>query len=203
MDLAVARRETERLRAALERKGAATLFDEVLDLDRRKREVQARAERLRATRKVKGKPDARAARGARTDEGGASGGSEAELAPLEDELARRLERLPNPPEDEAPSGGEDDFVVLREVGEPPSFDFEPRDHLELAAARGWIDLERGAKVAGSRFAYRLGDLALTELGPLPLGAGPARREGLHTGAAARSSCASRRCTAPASCPRTR
>jgi seryl-tRNA synthetase len=162
MDLAAARREPDRVRAALERKGAGALFDEVLDLDRRKREVQARAEQLRAARKVKGKPTPEQLEQlARTKE--ELQAAEAELAPLEDELARRLERLPNPPEDEAPTGGEDDFVVLREVGEPPSFDFEPTDHLELAGAHGWIDLERGAKVSGSRFAYRVGDLALTEL----------------------------------------
>src|SRR5207247_2895048 len=56
-----------------------------------------------------------------------------------------------------------DAVGIRRVGEPRSFDFPTRDHVELAQVYGWIDLERGARVSGSRFAYRVGDLALLEL----------------------------------------
>jgi seryl-tRNA synthetase len=52
---------------------------------------------------------------------------------------------------------------VRRVGEPPSFDFPAKDHLDLAQVFGWIDMERAAKVSGSRFAYRVGDLALLEL----------------------------------------
>src|SRR6185437_14521426 len=56
---------------------------------------------------------------------------------------------------------DEDAVEIRRWGDPTSFDFPVRDHLELAA--GGIDLERAAKVSGSRFAYRLGDVALLEL----------------------------------------
>jgi seryl-tRNA synthetase len=58
---------------------------------------------------------------------------------------------------------EEDAIELRRVGEPPSFSFEPRDHLDLATAHGWIDLERAARVSGARFAYRVGEVALLEL----------------------------------------
>jgi seryl-tRNA synthetase len=71
--------------------------------------------------------------------------------------------VPNPPADDVPSGGEEDFEVLREVGTKPSFGFTPRDHLDLAEAHGWLDAPRGTKVSGSRFVYRLGDLALLEM----------------------------------------
>ena len=72
--------------------------------------------------------------------------------------------MPNPPAEDTPDGDrEEDAVEMKVVGEPRSFDFEPRDHLELSAARGWIDVERGAKVAGSRFVYRVGDVALLEI----------------------------------------
>jgi seryl-tRNA synthetase len=54
-------------------------------------------------------------------------------------------------------------VTLREVGEPPEFDFEPLDHLELGQRHGWIEMEAAAKASGSRFAYLLGDLVLLEL----------------------------------------
>src|SRR6185437_9776095 len=75
-----------------------------------------------------------------------------------------LERVPNPPADDSPDGfAEEDARVVREVGEPPAFPFEARDHLELSQAHGWIDTERGAKVSGTRFVYRMGQVALLEL----------------------------------------
>jgi seryl-tRNA synthetase len=89
---------------------------------------------------------------------------EAELAEVEVERDRLAATLPNPPQPEAPDGStEEDAVVLREVGERPEFDFEVRDHLELARARGLIEMEKAAAAAGSRFAYLLGDLVLVEL----------------------------------------
>jgi seryl-tRNA synthetase len=62
-----------------------------------------------------------------------------------------------------PEGGEDDYVVLREVGPVPAFDFEPRDHLELGELLGAIDMVRGAKVSGARFSYLRGVGARLEL----------------------------------------
>jgi seryl-tRNA synthetase len=53
--------------------------------------------------------------------------------------------------------------VIREVGKPPEFDFEPRDHLEIGTELGLIDMETAARVSGSRFAYLLGDLVMVEL----------------------------------------
>jgi seryl-tRNA synthetase len=62
-----------------------------------------------------------------------------------------------------PEGGEDDYVVVREVGEIPTFDFEPRDHLEIGELLGAIDMVRGAKVSGTRFSYLRGVGARLEL----------------------------------------
>ncbi len=67
-----------------------------------------------------------------------------------------IRSIPNPAADEAPAGGEDDYVVLETVGTRPEFDFEPRDHVELGQLLGAIDLERGAKVSGSRFYFFTG-----------------------------------------------
>ncbi len=58
---------------------------------------------------------------------------------------------------------EEDAEVVRTWGEPPVFGFTPRDHLELGSPRGWIDMARGARLSGSRFAYRIGDVAVTEM----------------------------------------
>ena len=163
IDLRAARNDPEGFRLALARKGAsaADLFDELLAADQAVREIQPRVEELRAARKVKGKPTPeQLAELERIKE---------ELQSLEQELAaaeaRRkelLNRVPNPPDEATPDGSTDeDAVEIRRWGDPPSFDFPVRDHLELAA--GGIDLERAAKVSGSRFAYRLGDVALLEL----------------------------------------
>ena len=163
IDLRKARHEPEEVRAALARKGAAELFDELVEADRAVREIQPRVEDLRASRKVKGKPSPEQLQELeRVKE---------ELQSLEQQLtvaeARRkelLDRVPNPPDPSAPDGfTEDDAQEVRRWGDPPSFDFPAKDHLDLAAIYGWIDLERGAKVSGSRFAYRIGDVALLEL----------------------------------------
>ena len=71
--------------------------------------------------------------------------------------------LPNVVLAGVPEGGEDDYVVLREVGPIPSFDFEPKDHLELGEILGAIDMARGAKVSGARFSYLRGVGARLEL----------------------------------------
>ena len=69
--------------------------------------------------------------------------------------------------DGVPAGGEDDFVVLDTVGEPPAIE-NPKDHLELGESLGLIDMERGAKVSGSRFYFLTGAGALLQLGLLQL-----------------------------------
>jgi len=163
IDLRAARQDPDAFRAALARKGAAEAFDELLAADRAVLEVQPRVEDLRAKRKLKGKPT--------PEQLQALEQVKAELQQLEEQLtaaeARRhdlLARVPNPPAEDTPDGFTDeDAVEVLRVGEPPAFDFPVKDHLDLAQAFGWIDMERAAKVSGSRFAYRVGDLALLEL----------------------------------------
>jgi seryl-tRNA synthetase len=81
----------------------------------------------------------------------------------EAEFSRTVGSIANPIIAGVPSGGEDDFVTLREVGERPAFDFEPRDHLELGELLRAIDMTRGAKVSGSRFYFLRGIGARLEL----------------------------------------
>ena len=80
----------------------------------------------------------------------------------EAEAEKILGELANIADTRAPIGGEEDFVVLEEVGTPTTFSFEPRDHVELGKILGAIDTERGAKVSGSRFYYLTGNGALLE-----------------------------------------
>jgi seryl-tRNA synthetase len=163
IDLRAARNDPDGYRAALARKGAVAVLDELLAADARWREVQQRVDELRARTKLKGKPT--------PEQLAELTAIKAELQPLESELGEvtqrlqeLLDRVPNPPAEDTPDGDrEEDAVEVKVVGDPPSFDFEPRDHLDLSAAHGWIDVERGAKVSGSRFVYRVGDVALLEI----------------------------------------
>jgi seryl-tRNA synthetase len=163
IDLRAARNDPDRYRAALARKGAAEALDELLAADARKRGLQTQVEELRAQTKPKGKPTPEQLEELR-DVKERLQPLEAELVELEEGVQELLDRVPNPPAEDTPDGDrEEDAVTVKLVGEPPSFDFEPRDHLDLSAAHGWIDVERGGKVSGSRFVYRVGDIALLEL----------------------------------------
>lgn len=158
IDVRAARHDPAGFRAALERKSAAGSFDELMTADGRWLELVPQVDELRSRTKLKGKPT--------PDQLEELRAAKAELAALEEELARAaaerdeaLLRVPNPPDPTAPDGfTEDDAEELRRVGEPPAL-AGPRDHLELAG----IDMERAARVSGSRFAYRMGDMALAEL----------------------------------------
>jgi seryl-tRNA synthetase len=173
LDLKLIRSDPERVKAALARRGAAAGVDRVLELDRRRRELLPEIEGAQAERKALSKRIGEAkqrgedaeglmAEVSRLKERIESGKEELERVDADlDEVARALPNLPDP---DAPEGtSEQDAVVLREVGEPPSFDFEPRDHLEIGTALGLIDMESAARVSGSRFAYLKGELVLLEL----------------------------------------
>ena len=166
IDLKAARQEPDRYRAALDRRGAAADFDALLAADTQWRELTERAESLRAAQK-------------RSSRAGPPGPeqlaelkrlaaelnqAQADLAVADHERNALLARIPNLPDPTAADGmAEEDSQVLREVGERPSFGFTPRDATELGSKRGWIDMKRGARLSGSRFAYRIGDVAMTEL----------------------------------------
>jgi seryl-tRNA synthetase len=173
LDLRLIRSDPERVKRALARRGAAERVDELLALDARRRELLPRIEGAQAERKSLSKrigeakqrgedaaePMAAVQKLKQTIESG-----KAELEGVEAELDRVAATLPNLPDPEAPDGmTEEDAVVLREVGERPSFGFEPRDHLEIGSGLGLIDMEAGARLSGSRFAYLKGDLVLLEL----------------------------------------
>jgi seryl-tRNA synthetase len=165
IDLKAARQEPDRYRAALARRGAAQDFDALLAADARWREHTERAEILRAAQKKasRGKPgpDELAELRKLAAEHEAASEEQAQAARERDEL---LARIPNLPDPTAADGmDEDDAQLVRAWGEPPAFSFEPRDHLELGSPRGWVDMARGARLSGSRFAYRIGDVALAEM----------------------------------------
>jgi seryl-tRNA synthetase len=160
LDIRLIRRDPDAVRTALARRGpeAAAAIDRVLELDGRWRRLtteleQLRAEQNRASRGLRGAPsdDQRRELAELAARGRALSDEEAALrARLDAELAA----LPNLPNPDAP----DEDTVLREVGEAGA---TGRDHLELAG--DMIDMERGARLSGSRFAYLRGDLVMLEL----------------------------------------
>jgi seryl-tRNA synthetase len=166
IDLKAARQEPGRYRAALARRGAAADFDALMAADASWRGHTERAEALRAAQK-------------KSSKGRPPGPAEiAELRQLKEELTQAeqeqvhaaqqrdqlLARIPNLPDPTAADGmDEEDAELIRAVGEPPAFSFAPRDALDLGSPAGWIDMARGARLAGSRFGYRFGDVALTEM----------------------------------------
>lgn len=167
------------LRAAQERRGESpAIIDDLIRADEARRSTIAQFEAVRSEQKSMGKlvakasGEEKAALLARTKElGTAVKEAEAAQRAAGDEFTALLKSLPNPASPEAPPGGEDDFIVLEEVGTPRDFEaegFTPRDHLELGELLGAIDMERGAKVSGARFYYLTGvgaqlELALTQL----------------------------------------
>ena len=161
IDIRAARNDPNAFRVALARKGAAELFDELMASDARWRELETRVTELRAHTKSKGKPTAEELEALRSVKDELKRAEE-EHAQAETERRALLDRVPNPPDASVPDGHtEDDAVEVSRWGEGPAS--VSRDHLDLGVAHGWIDVERAAKVSGSRFVYRLGDFALLEL----------------------------------------
>jgi seryl-tRNA synthetase len=189
LDLKLIRSEPERVKAALARRGAAEQVDELLELDARRRALLPEVENAQAERKTlskqigeakgKGEED-RAQELMATVQGlkeRIESGKE-ELEGVDAKLGELALALPNIPDADAPEGmTEEDAVVVREVGERPSFDFEPRDHLEIGNELGLIDMEAASRLSGSRFAYLKGDLVLLELALVRFAIETVRAEG--------------------------
>jgi seryl-tRNA synthetase len=174
IDLRLLREDPDRVRASQRARGEDVgLVDALLSADERRRSSGLRFDELRSEQKSLGKlipkatPDERAellkkAEQLKSDVKAA----EAEQNDADEETRRLLLKLGNLVHEDVPVGGEEDFVVLETHGTIRDFGaegFTPKDHLELGEALGAIDVERGAKVSGSRFYYLTGVGALLEL----------------------------------------
>jgi seryl-tRNA synthetase len=170
LDLRAIRENPDAFRAGLARRALGDVVDELLALDERRRSLTSRVEQLRAQQNRASK-----------EIGGASGDERErlisevssvsrELKALEpelDDVSGRLDdalaRTPNVPHESAPDGfTEEDAAEIKRVGEPPVFEFPPRDHAELGELLGVLDVDRAVRTSGSRFVYLLGDLVLVQ-----------------------------------------
>ncbi|MEU8891088.1 serine--tRNA ligase [Streptomyces sp. NPDC048442] len=174
IDLRLLREDPDRVRASQRARGEdVALVDALLSADERRRSSAVRFDELRNEQKTLGKlipkatGDEKAELLKRTGElSAAVKAADAEQNEAAEEAQRLLLQLGNIVHDDVPVGGEEDFVLLETHGTIRDFaaeGFEPKDHLEIGEALGAIDVERGAKVSGSRFYYLTGVGALLEL----------------------------------------
>jgi len=185
IDPRLLRDEPDRVRAAQAKRGlSGDVVDRALAADTARRQAIVDFEALRGEQKQLGRlipqaqGDEKQALLEKTKTLAAEvKAAEARQAEAEAEWQAALMSIPNPAADEAPAGGEDDFVLLETVGTPREFDFEPRDHIELGRMLGAIDLERGAKVSGARFYFLTGVGAELELALVNLAMEQAREAG--------------------------
>jgi seryl-tRNA synthetase len=185
IDPRILREDPDRVRAAQAKRGLPdTVVDRALAADSARRAAIADFETKRAEQKQMGKQVAQAQGEEKQtllarvkDLAGAVKVAEAVQNAAEEEWEQALKAIPNIAADEAPAGGEDDYTVIEHVGTPREFDFEPRDHVELGRMLGAIDLERGAKVSGSRFYFLTGVGAQLELALVNMAMDQARAAG--------------------------
>ncbi|MGH3760812.1 serine--tRNA ligase [Actinophytocola sp.] len=185
IDLKTLREDPEAVRTSQRTRGEdEAVVDALRSADERRRAAVARADALRGEQKQLGKQVGRA-RGEERDALLARGkelaadvrAAEAEQGKAEAELAEAHALVPNIVHPDVPAGGEDDYVLLKEVGKPTEFDFEPADHLDLGTRVGALDTERGAKVSGARFYFLTGVGAQLQLALLNLAAAQATAHG--------------------------
>lgn len=160
------------------------MVDKLLGFDSRRRSAIANADKLRAEQKSvsklvpKAPPEEKAELLTRAKDLSAQvKAAEVEQNEASEEFDQLFRTVPNLVHPEAPIGGEDDFTVLKTVGEPRKFDFTPLDHLELMEGLGAVDMERGAKVSGSRFYFLSGVGAQLQLGLLNMAIAQALENG--------------------------
>ena len=171
IDIRALRDDPDGIGAALARRGVTReQIERVLELDARRRDLITRGDDLRAEQKARSREIGAASKEekpaliAQVQEVSAR---RSELEPQQSEaesaLNQALARIPNLPHPDAPDGvDESDAVQLSSFGVKPTFDFEVRDHAEIGERLGIIDIPRGVKVSGSRFAFLLGHAVLLE-----------------------------------------
>jgi len=173
-DIRWIRENPEEFDRGMARRGLPPQSAALLELDAERRRLLAELQELQARRNAASKEIGRAMAAGERDraeelkrEVAALKGRMQELEEAarakEEELKMHLAALPNIPLDEVPDGeDENDNVEIRRVGEPPRFDFEPKQHFELGEALGMMDFERAARISGARFVVLRGALARLE-----------------------------------------
>ncbi|MFB9643624.1 serine--tRNA ligase [Agromyces lapidis] len=177
IDPVLLRENPDLIKRSQELRGESSeLVDDAVAADAARRTAITVFEALRAEQNAFGKQvaqapkDAKAALVAQAQElAGKVKAANQAVSDAEAAFTLAVQKLGNVVIDGVPAGGEDDYIVLREVGEIPAFAFEPRDHLEIGELLDAIDMQRGAKVSGARFHYLKGVGARLELALMNMG----------------------------------
>ena len=160
IDLAFIRDNVEAVRKALADLNTTGPLDEILDLDAQRRQLLREIEALRAERnsvskeipRIKDKAEKQRLIAAMRDVGERIKSLEVELGPVQERLDVALLEMPNMPDPSVPIGPDESHnIVVRQIGQVPTFGFEPLPHWELGERLGIIDFERGVKISGTRF----------------------------------------------------
>jgi seryl-tRNA synthetase len=155
IDLKAARSDPDRFRPGIARKGGGEAFDELLGADEQRRELIPQVDELRSAQKLKGKPTPEQVEQLKQVKEDLRA-LEERLGAADERVDELLRKVPNPAHESVPDEVSDDAEgdVVRIVGEPPKLE-HPKDHLEL----GRFEMERAARLSGSRFGYLVGDTA--------------------------------------------
>jgi len=170
LDLKYIRAHPDEVLAGARKKRIEVDLDRILELDRVARELSGKLDLLRkaqneASQAIGKAPPADRPRLAEEQKRKKAElkGEEEKHAALSKDLETLLLRVPNVPAADVPEGKDDsENVEVKKVGEPRRFEFEPKDHVAIAEAQGWIEFERAAKLSGSRNYVLRGDLSLLE-----------------------------------------
>jgi len=160
LDIKFIRENSEEVKKGALKKGVNLQIDELLLLEETYREASTKVQNLQAERNAAAK-ERNIEAGKRIKE--ELEGLEKNVKELKAKLDIELLKIPNLPLAGVPEGGEDDFEIIKTVGDPKAFDFKPRDHLELGEMLDIIDVERAAKVSGARFTYLKNEAVFLEL----------------------------------------
>jgi seryl-tRNA synthetase len=175
LDIKFIRQKPEEVKKGVKKKGFnPKIIDQILELDRKRREYIKITESLKAKQNKLGKKDMEEARKIKA--------KIVEIAPnlgkTEQKFNDLMLQVPNLPLEDVPVGkNENDNRVLRTVGEKPKFDFQPKDHLELGESLNIIDIKRAAKASGTRFGCLKREAALLEFALVNLALEVAAKEG--------------------------
>jgi len=171
IDIKIIRENPELIKKSCKKRNFKIDINKILDLDKQNKELIKNTEEIRAKKnqankdiqatKDKGKKQEIISKMKGIDKNGDE--LEKKLKEIEQKLKNLMYKVPNILTDDVPEGkDETENVVLRKVGEPKKFDFEPKDHIELGEKLGIIDIKSAAKITGARFNYLKGAGALLE-----------------------------------------
>jgi len=174
LDIKIIREKPEWVKERLKTRGEDYPIDEILELDKKRRELIQRVENLRHIRREESERIGKLKKEGREEEAKALSekvkalseelkGLEEELKKVEEELEFKMSLIPNLPHESVPFGvSAEDNVVVKRWGDIPKFDFEPKPHWEIGEALGILDFERAGKITGSRFVVYWNEGALLE-----------------------------------------